>query len=98
MAGPARARPGASFDPWLARWGLVPDGTAIATRSSDLLPVRRAGVAAMLKVAFEPEERSGAALMSWWAGEGAAQVLEHEAVRFARHERILAHLCIFSDR
>jgi streptomycin 6-kinase len=69
---------GASFAPWLARWGLVPDGTAIVTRSSDLLPVRRAGIPAMLKVAFEAEELFGAALMSWWAGEGAVQVLEHE--------------------
>jgi streptomycin 6-kinase len=75
---PAALQRGAGFDPWLARWGLVPDGAPIATRSSDLLPVRRAGMPAMLKIAFEPEERFGAALMSWWDGDGAARVLEHE--------------------
>ena len=33
----------------------------------------------MLKVAFNEEEREGAALMTWWNGNGAAQVLAHEA-------------------
>jgi streptomycin 6-kinase len=74
----ALAQRGARFDPWLARWGLVPDGIAISTRSSNLLPVRRGGVPAMLKVAFEPEEQFGAALMAWWEGEGAARVLQQE--------------------
>ena len=32
----------------------------------------------MLKVAFNQEEREGAALMVWWNGEGAAMVLEQE--------------------
>ncbi len=32
----------------------------------------------MLKVAFNQEEREGAALMHWWAGDGAAQVLAWE--------------------
>ena len=76
MAAPLQR--GAGFTPWLARWGLVPDGTAITTRSSDLLPVRRAGMPAMLKVAFEAEERFGARLMAWWDGDGAARVLESE--------------------
>ena len=66
------------FDEHLARWGLAPDGEPVATHSSTLLPVRRAGVAAMLKVAREAEERAGARLMAWWGGEGAARVLEHE--------------------
>jgi streptomycin 6-kinase len=66
------------FGPWLARWALVPVGAAMATRGSRLLPVRRGDVAAMLKIALEPEERTGAALMTWWAGEGAALVLAHE--------------------
>ena len=39
------------FRPWLFRWHLVPDGAPILTRSSKLLPVRRADVPAMLKVA-----------------------------------------------
>ena len=66
------------FDDYLARWGLTPDGAPIATRSSDLLPVRRAGVPAMLKIAREAEERWGGLLMSWWGGDGAARVLAQE--------------------
>jgi streptomycin 6-kinase len=66
------------FEPYLARWGLVPDGAAIVTHSSRLLPVRRNGEAAMLKIALEPEERWGAGLMVWWGGEGAARVLAHD--------------------
>jgi streptomycin 6-kinase len=66
------------FDDYLARWGLTRDGAPIATRSSDLLPVRRAGVPAMLKIAREAEERRGGLLMSWWGGDGAARVLAQE--------------------
>ncbi len=33
----------------------------------------------MLKVAFNQEEREGAALMTWWDGDGAARVLAHDA-------------------
>jgi streptomycin 6-kinase len=68
------------FAPHLDAWRLVPDGAAIATRSSRLLPVRRQdGAAAMLKVAHEAEERLGGRMMGWWNGEGAALVLaEHD--------------------
>ncbi len=66
------------FASFLHRWQLTPDGEPITTHSSRLLPVRHAGVAAMLKIATEPEERRGAATMVWWNGEGAAQVLAHE--------------------
>ena len=51
---------------YLARWNLVPDGEPVTTRSSDLLPVLHGGAPAFLKVATEPEERWGAALMAWW--------------------------------
>jgi streptomycin 6-kinase len=68
----------ALFAPWLGRWNLTADGEAIVTRSSRLLPVRRDGVTAMLKIAHGAEERWGAALMTWWAGDGAAPVLAHE--------------------
>ncbi len=56
----------------------MPDGEPIITRSSRLLPVRFEGVPAMLKIAVEAEEKWGAALMVWWAGEGAVRVLAHE--------------------
>jgi streptomycin 6-kinase len=66
------------FDAHLARWGLTPDGAPISTASSSLLPVRRDGLPAMLKVAHGAEERAGAWLMAWWGGDGAARVLAHE--------------------
>jgi streptomycin 6-kinase len=66
------------FENYLDRWRLEPDGEPITTATSRLLPVRRDGVPAMLKVATEPEERRGADTMTWWDGEGAAHVLAHE--------------------
>lgn len=63
------------FDEYLARWALSPDGDPIITPRAHLLPVRRNGEAAMLKVATEPEEMFGGLLMSWWDGRGAARVL-----------------------
>lgn len=66
------------FEEYLTRWDLLPDGEQIITDSSRLLPVRRMGAPAILKIAIEAEERRGAALMIWWGGEGAARVLAHE--------------------
>ena len=66
------------FENYLHRWRLDPDGEPITTTTSRLLPVRRDGVPAMLKVATEPEERRGADTMTWWDGDGAAHVLAHE--------------------
>ncbi len=63
---------------WLARWTLEADGALLKTHSSLLLPVRRDGVPAMLKIAHEPEERRGSRLMAWWNGDGAARVLAEE--------------------
>jgi streptomycin 6-kinase len=65
-------------DIWLARWDLVPDGEAITTPSSLLLPVRHRGQPAMLKIARAEEERRGGRLMAWWDGDGAARVLVHD--------------------
>ena len=65
-------------DTWLARWELVPDGEAITTPSSLLLPVRRHGAPAMLKIARAEEERRGGRLMAWWDGDGAARVLAQD--------------------
>ncbi|HKP26378.1 MAG TPA: aminoglycoside phosphotransferase family protein [Dongiaceae bacterium] len=66
------------FDRYLKRWSLTRDGLPIVTHSSDLLPVRQDGRAAMLKIAREAEERRGAGLMTWWDGDGAARVLAHD--------------------
>lgn len=76
----------ARFEPWLDRWSLVPEGAAIITPTSRLLPVRWSGAPAMLKVTHDPEERIGAAVMAWWDGDGAARVLarDEEAVLMER--------------
>jgi streptomycin 6-kinase len=66
------------FDVWLRRWRLVPDGAPILTHSSRLLPVISDGLPAILKIALEQEEIRGAALMAWYAGQGAARVLAHD--------------------
>jgi len=60
------------------RWNLIPDGSPIVTRSGRLLPVRRRGEPAMLKLATEEEERFGGVLMEWWDGDGAARVLARD--------------------
>ncbi len=52
------------FNEYLDRWCLTPDGNAIITRGSRLLPVRQSGVPAMLKMAVEAEEKFGGFLMS----------------------------------
>jgi streptomycin 6-kinase len=72
----------------LARWELVPAGDPVETRSSVLAPVSWRGRPAMLKVARIEEERRGGGLMEWWAGEGAAPVLQREgnALLMARAE------------
>lgn len=67
-----------TFAPWLARWGLTPDGAPFSSLAGRLLPVRHAGAAAILKVTREHEEIRGGALMEWWGGDGAAQVLARE--------------------
>ena len=65
-----------SLQPWLALWNLTPDGEAFTTRfGSTLMPVRRGGEAAMLKVPSSDEERRGGRVMAWYGGEGAARVL-----------------------
>jgi len=67
------------FEPYLHRWGLVPDGDAISTPAADLLPVLRGGEKAMLKIAHERAGRFGGALLDWWQGQGAARVLAADA-------------------
>jgi streptomycin 6-kinase len=68
----------ALFDRAIRRWALVPDGPPIATPRSHLLPVIARGRSAMLKIATADEERRGAEVLGWWAGDGAARVLERE--------------------
>ncbi|NOK06355.1 MULTISPECIES: aminoglycoside phosphotransferase family protein [Myxococcus] len=63
------------FERHLALWGLTPDGAPIITRGARLLPVLWQGMAAMLRVSTEPEEKLGGVLMSWWGGDVAARVL-----------------------
>ncbi|MGT0249724.1 aminoglycoside phosphotransferase family protein [Burkholderia pyrrocinia] len=67
------------FDRYLGLWGLVPDGGPILTASGGLLPVLWHARPAMLKVATCDEERRGNALMTWWNGQGTAQVWQHDS-------------------
>ncbi|GAA0519590.1 aminoglycoside phosphotransferase family protein [Deinococcus depolymerans] len=62
------------LDGYMMRWNLTPDGAAIRTTSSDLMPVRWQGRAAMLKVTRSVVEVRGYDLMVWLDGQGAAQV------------------------
>jgi streptomycin 6-kinase len=66
------------FGEYLERWKLTSDGEPIITPSSRLLPVRAGDVPAMLKIALVDEERIGGLLMKWWAGRGAAGVMEQD--------------------
>lgn len=67
------------FVRYLKKWRLERDGDPIVTPTSRLLPVRRDGVPAILKIAVETEEKVGNLVMVWWEGQGAAQVLAHDA-------------------
>jgi streptomycin 6-kinase len=60
----------------LANWSLISDGSLIETPSSWLMPVRRDGSPAMLKV-FKPtsDERDATALLRYYGGEAAVCVL-----------------------
>src|ERR1051325_1300165 len=66
------------FSPWLCRWALTLDGSPIRTSMSDLLPVTRDGVAAMLKIARTNEEERGASILEWYGGDGAVRIFERE--------------------
>ncbi|AVE03269.1 3'-kinase [Pseudomonas palleroniana] len=66
------------FERYLQSWNLSADGEPIVTPGSHLLPVRWQGCPAMLKIAHTSEEKLGGRLMSWWAGDGAAQVYAHD--------------------
>jgi streptomycin 6-kinase len=59
-------------------WHLIPDGDVIRTASSEVIPVRSSGRAAMLKVSRVAEEARGHTLMTWLDGDGAARVYRHE--------------------
>lgn len=63
---------------FVARWELTADGGTFHTLSSWLQPVRYGDQPAMLKIAMTEDETLGAQLMRWWAGDGAAPVLEQE--------------------
>lgn len=71
------ASPLTDYLPWIEAWDLTPDGEPFETEytKSLLLPVRQGSRPCMLKLATEPEEVRGAALMAWWNGAGAAVVL-----------------------
>ncbi|MGH1351489.1 MAG: aminoglycoside phosphotransferase family protein [Methyloligellaceae bacterium] len=81
---------------YIKDWKLTPDGPQIVTANARLFPVIHAGQSLMLKIASSPEEKAGAALMSWWDGVGAARVLKYDEdailMERAEEELILAKL------
>jgi streptomycin 6-kinase len=77
--GPVDAVACPMFEAYLRKWNLVPDGDPIVTPAARLLPVLRRDEPAILKLAFEKEERLGGVLMTWWDGDGAARVLACDA-------------------
>jgi streptomycin 6-kinase len=66
------------FGEYLERWQLIPEGEAVSTATSRLLPVRSGSVPAILKIALHEEEKRGNGLMTWWADRGSAPVLAHD--------------------
>jgi streptomycin 6-kinase len=70
----------APFAPWLERWNLTPDGAPFLGpwTGNHLVPVRQAGVAAVLKIAHSAQEQLGGRVLAWWAGQGGAPVLAQE--------------------
>ncbi|WP_180699953.1 aminoglycoside phosphotransferase family protein [Pseudomonas crudilactis] len=86
------------FEPWLKRWALVRDGAPIITPGSRLLPVRVNNRPVMLKVALDVDEKYGNQLMTWWDGDGAAQVLAHHQdgllMERAMGRRSLMHMAV----
>jgi streptomycin 6-kinase len=66
------------FEPWLDRWALTIDGAPIRTSMSDLLPVTRNRLRAILKIARTREEERGASILEWYAGEGAVKVFARD--------------------
>ncbi|MCT8974148.1 aminoglycoside phosphotransferase family protein [Microbaculum marinisediminis] len=66
------------FESYLRLWNLVADGEPIVTPAARLLPVRRRGEPAMLKLSCNLDQQRGAALMKWWDGDGAAQVFAQD--------------------
>ena len=89
------------FEPWLTRWSLVTDGAPIITPGSRLLPVRLGATPAMLKVAMDNDEKHGNRLMTWWDGDGAAQVLAHHEdgllMERAMGRRSLMHMAMHGE-
>lgn len=76
---PGAVKDRAALAPWMRRWRLLADGPPFRSSfGSVLAPVRHDGTPAMLKIAAGEEEARGAAVMSWWAGAGAARVLAHD--------------------
>ncbi|WP_093426354.1 MULTISPECIES: aminoglycoside phosphotransferase family protein [unclassified Pseudomonas] len=89
------------FEPYVRQWNLRADGEPIITPGSRLLPVRHGTKPAMLKIALDAEEKIGNQLMTWWDGDGAAQVYAHagDALLMERAEgpRSLLHMAMHGE-
>ena len=98
---PIERSPLTLFDPYLKQWNLRADGEPIITPGSRLLQVRQGATPGMLKVALDDDEKFGNLLMTWWDGDGAAQVYAHagDALLLERAEgsRSLLHMALHGE-
>ncbi len=84
---------------YLKQWSAKPDGERMETPASWLQPVRRAGVAAMLKL-LKPhsDEQNAAALLRYYDGRGAVRLFEADdnalLMERASGERSLAAMAL----
>ncbi len=68
----------------LTRWGLTVDGPLLHGVCALVVPVRRGGEPAMLKVTWPHEEaRHEALALSMWDGDGAVRLLAHDPAAWA---------------
>ncbi len=68
----------ADLEPWLDRWGLMPDGEALTTCTARLLPVRRGRRRLMLKLITHPDEIGQGPALVWFDGRGAVRLEARE--------------------
>lgn len=84
---------------YLDKWQLTAIAAPFSTHSSTLQAVSLVdGSAAMLKLAHNPNEKTGHQLMHWWDGQGAASVYAHDAdavlLQRATGQQSLLHMAL----
>jgi streptomycin 6-kinase len=86
-------------DACLARWDLTVDGAVLHGNAAVVVPVRRAGAPAVLKVSWPHDEAEHEALaLSTWDGAGAVRLLAHDRDAWALLlERLDPHTSLLGE-